>query len=168
MDNLPDEAASAFENAHSVFCTLGTTRKDAGNAEQFKKVDLHYVQLAAQAAKQAGVQHFSLCTVKGANANMWASSLSPFHALLYIKTKGQAEEAVKAQGFACVSIFRPGTLDRGQQARWNERLASRLMTTTPVKDVARAMVLDAEASRIGVQVYEEASIIDLVKSGALP
>ena len=27
MDNLPDEAASAFENAHSVFCTLGTTRK---------------------------------------------------------------------------------------------------------------------------------------------
>ena len=27
MDNLPDEAAAAFENAHSVFCTLGTTRK---------------------------------------------------------------------------------------------------------------------------------------------
>lgn len=27
MDNLPDEAASAFDNAHSVFCTLGTTRK---------------------------------------------------------------------------------------------------------------------------------------------
>ncbi len=27
MDNMPDEAASAFENAHTVFCTLGTTRK---------------------------------------------------------------------------------------------------------------------------------------------
>jgi len=80
----------------------------------------------------------------------------------------QAEEAVKAQGFAYVSIFRPGTLDRGKKARWNERLASRLMTTTPVKDVARAMVLDAEASRTGVHVYEEASIIDTVKSGTLP
>ncbi len=42
------------------------------------------------------------------------------------------------------------------------------MTTTPVKDVARAMVLDAEASRTGVHVYEEASIIDTVKSGTLP
>lgn len=42
------------------------------------------------------------------------------------------------------------------------------MTTTPVKDVARAMVLDAEASRTGVHVYEEASIIDAVKSGTLP
>ena len=80
----------------------------------------------------------------------------------------QAEEAVKAQGFARVSIFRPGTLDRGQNARWNERLASRLLTTTPVKDVARAMVLDAETSRTGVHVYEEASIIDAVKSGTLP
>jgi len=80
----------------------------------------------------------------------------------------QAEEAVKAQGFDRVSIFRPGALDRGQKARWNERLASRLTTTTPVKDVARAMVLDAEANRTGVQVYEEASIIDVVKSGTLP
>jgi hypothetical protein len=80
----------------------------------------------------------------------------------------QAEEAVKAQGFARVSIFRPGALDRGQKARWNERLASRLTTTTPVKDVARAMVLDAEANRTGVHVYEEASIIDVVKSGTLP
>lgn len=168
MDNLPDEAASAFENAHSVFCTLGTTRKDAGSAEQFRKVDLHYVQLAARAAKQAGVQHFSLCTSKGANVNMWASSLSPFHALLYIKTKGQAEEAVKAQGFARVSIFRPGALDRGPKARWNERLASRLTTTTPVRNVARAMVLDAEANRTGVHVYEEGSIIDAVKSGTPP
>lgn len=80
----------------------------------------------------------------------------------------QAEEAVKAQGFARVSIFRPGALDRGQKARWNERLASRLTTATPVKDVARAMVLDAEINRNGVHVYEEASIIGVVKSGTLP
>ena len=79
-----------------------------------------------------------------------------------------AEEAVKAQGFARVSIFRPGALDRGNKARWNERLASRLTTTTPVKDVARAMVLDAEANRTGVHVYEEASVIEAVKSGTLP
>lgn len=27
MDNLTTEAASAFQQAHTVFCTLGTTRK---------------------------------------------------------------------------------------------------------------------------------------------
>ena len=69
--------------------TLRTKSQAAGSAEQFKKVDLHYVQLAAQAAKQANVHHFSLCSAKGANANVWASDLAPFHGLLYAKTKGQ-------------------------------------------------------------------------------
>lgn len=67
--------------------------QDAGSAEQFRKVDLHYVKLTAQAAKQAGAQQFSLCTVKGANASVWANDLSPFHALLYMKTKGQVGPA---------------------------------------------------------------------------
>lgn len=31
MDNMPVEAASAFENAHTVFCALGTIRKVASN-----------------------------------------------------------------------------------------------------------------------------------------
>lgn len=31
-----------------------------------------------------------------------------FHGLLYMRTKGQAEEVVKAQGFASASIFRCG------------------------------------------------------------
>lgn len=61
----------------------------AGSAEQFRKVDLHYVKQAAQAAKQADVQQFSLCSAQGANANTWASDWMFAHALLYKKTKGQ-------------------------------------------------------------------------------
>lgn len=79
----------------------------------------------------------------------------------------QAEEAVKAQGFPSVSIFRPGPLDRGQKARWNEKLASKVVMTTPVKDVARAMMLDAEANLAGVTVYEEDSIRKAAQSGVL-
>lgn len=61
----------------------------AGSAEQFCRVDLHYVEQAAQAAQQAGVCQFSLCSAQGANANTWASNLTIAHALLYKKTKGQ-------------------------------------------------------------------------------
>ena len=79
----------------------------------------------------------------------------------------QAEEAVKAQGFPTVSIFRPGALDRGQKARWSEKVASKLLGMTPVHDVAKAMILGAQAGRTGVHVYEEASIVDIAKSGKL-
>jgi hypothetical protein len=61
------------------------------------QVDLGYVQEAAKLAKEAGVPHFSLMTARGANSKAWASDFSLFHGLLYMKTKGQAEEFVEAQ-----------------------------------------------------------------------
>jgi hypothetical protein len=36
----------------------------------------------------------------------WANDFPLFHGLLYAKTKGLAEEAVKAQGFANVALWR--------------------------------------------------------------
>ncbi len=74
---------------------------------------------------------------------------------------------MKAEGFPTVSIFRPGTLDRGPKARWNEKLASKLLTMTPVKDVATAMIVDAQASRPGLHVYEVASIFQAATTGKL-
>ena len=62
-----------------------------------KQVDFEYVKAAAELAKQAGVPQFSLLTAQGAKANVWAPYASPFHGLLYMQTKGRAEEAVKAQ-----------------------------------------------------------------------
>lgn len=55
---------------------------------------------------QAGVRHYSLVTAAGSNANIWACDFAPFHPLLYARTKGLAEEVVKRQGFASVSVFR--------------------------------------------------------------
>ena len=59
---------------------------------------------SAKAAKAAGVRHFSLVTSKGANASIPASYWLPMHPLLYLRTKGQAEEAVKAQA-RWISLF---------------------------------------------------------------
>ena len=60
---------------------------------------------SAKAAKAAGVRHFSLVTSKGANASLPASYWLPMHPLLYLRTKGQAEEAVKAQA-RWISLFK--------------------------------------------------------------
>lgn len=79
----------AFAGADAVFCALGTTRKAAGSAAAFKKVDLEYVSAGAQAAAAAGVRLFSLVSAQGANARVWASDAAPFHALLYTQTKGK-------------------------------------------------------------------------------
>ena len=76
------------------------------------QVDLTYVEETAQLAKAAGVRHFSLVSSESANPNMPASNFLPLHPLLFMRTKGQAEEAVKRCGFERVSIFRPGMLDR--------------------------------------------------------
>ena len=61
------------------------------------QVDLTYVEAAAKAAKAGGVRHFSLVTSKGASARLPAPRMAGLHPLLYLATKGRAEEAVKAQ-----------------------------------------------------------------------
>ena len=81
----------------------------------------------------------------------------------------QAEQAVQAENFPATSIFRPGKIDRGSKANTMERLGAVLpITSTPVRDVARAMVLDAEANKTGLHMYDEATIIHIAKLGKLP
>ncbi|KAI7835557.1 hypothetical protein COHA_010537 [Chlorella ohadii] len=144
MDKLETEGRAAFEGADSVFCCLGTTRPTAGSAEAFRKVDLHYVEAAARAAAACKVPHFGLVSAQGANAGVWSSDWKLFHGLLYMKTKGQAEEAVKAQRFPYASILRPGLLERGELARGMEKAVARLMSSVKVSQVAHCMIADAE------------------------
>lgn len=144
MDRMEEDAGVAFAGADSVFCCLGTTRGAAGTADAFRKVDLHYVEAAARAAAAGGVPHFSLVSAQGAKAGVWASDWKPFHGLLYMQTKGKAEEAVKGVGFRYTTILRPGLLDRGELARGNEKLVLKLMSNVSVAKVAQVMLTDAE------------------------
>ena len=61
----------AFRGGSALFCALGTTRADAGTAQAWRDIDVHCVQEAARAAKEACVSHFSLVTSVGANAKLW-------------------------------------------------------------------------------------------------
>lgn len=67
-----------FKEHDVCFCCLGTTRRDAGSDEAFRKVDLTYVLDSATKAKAAGVTQFSIVTAQGSD------SKSMF---LYMRTK---------------------------------------------------------------------------------
>lgn len=55
----------------------------------------------------------------------------------------QAEEAVKAQGFAYTTILRPGLLARGAKARTAERAFSLILKGVSVSQVAHVAVQDS-------------------------
>ncbi|CAM9823399.1 unnamed protein product [Pylaiella littoralis] len=131
-----------------VFYCLGTTRKDAGSAAAFKKVDLTYLESVCQLCRVAGVDHFSLVSSQGASAS------SP---LLYPKVKGQCEKVVQSAGYPHTSIWRPGLLGRGDKARVVEKMFRLLVTEMPVETLARAMVAEAE-SKLGAPPSEEATL----------
>ena len=94
-DHLPGFVADA------VVCTLGTTRKQAGSDAAFRKVDFDYVLAIAKAAREGGAMAFALTSSVGANA---ASSF------LYMRTKGEIEEAIAALGYASYTVVRPSGL----------------------------------------------------------
>eukprot|EP00735_Rhodelphis_limneticus_P008047 TRINITY_DN2079_c0_g1::TRINITY_DN2079_c0_g1_i2::g.21830::m.21830 TRINITY_DN2079_c0_g1::TRINITY_DN2079_c0_g1_i2::g.21830 ORF type:complete len:221 (-),score=38.68,sp/A1YER2/HTAI2_GORGO/37.10/9e-38,NAD_binding_10/PF13460.1/2e-16,Semialdhyde_dh/PF01118.19/6.8e-08,NmrA/PF05368.8/2e-07,NAD_binding_4/PF07993.7/0.0065,NAD_binding_4/PF07993.7/0.73,adh_short/PF00106.20/0.0012,adh_short/PF00106.20/81,Epimerase/PF01370.16/0.00012,Saccharop_dh/PF03435.13/0.00058,KR/PF08659.5/0.0057,KR/PF08659.5/6.2e+02,3Bet len=129
-----EKHAEKLKDHDVAFCCLGTTRKDAGSPEAFRKVDLEYVERFAKLAKAGGTKTFSLVSSQGADANSW---------FLYPQTKGQAEEAIQNLGFTNVQILRPGLLDREDKARWVEKVASCVVGSIPVQTVAKAMVYKA-------------------------
>jgi oxidoreductase len=79
MDHMEDKKASFADHDASFMC-LGTTRKDAGSAEAFRKIDLHWATKFANLSKEAGIPHFQLLTAQGSNKNSW---------FLYPQTKGE-------------------------------------------------------------------------------
>lgn len=58
--NLPEPVDLAF-------CCLGTTRKEAGSAEAFRRVDLDYVLAFAELARRHGCQRLVVVSSLGAN-----------------------------------------------------------------------------------------------------
>ena len=109
LDNPVDEA----------FCTLGTTMKQAGSREKFRKVDLDYVTSFARLAKTSGVGKFLVISSMGAN---------PKSSVFYNRIKGLAEEGLKNLGFKHLVILRPSLLlGKRPEPRFGERIGTIFM-----------------------------------------
>jgi uncharacterized protein YbjT (DUF2867 family) len=82
-------------------CCLGTTLRQAGSQEAFRRVDVDYVLAFARTAKAAQAQRFIVVSSAGAD---------PQSKSFYLRTKGEMEEAVERVGFASLDILQPGPL----------------------------------------------------------
>jgi uncharacterized protein YbjT (DUF2867 family) len=143
-----------------VFCCLGTTMKQAGSEEAFRRVDFTYVYELARLASRHRAGQFLLVSALGANRQS---------RVFYNRVKDEVEEAVRKLPFDGVHIFRPSLLlgDR-RESRPGERLAilagralgfvfvGPLGRYRPIaaRAVAAAMVRIAKEAARGVHVYE--------------
>lgn len=86
---------------HDLFCCLGTTIKKAGSKENFRKVDLEFPVKIAEIASKNEVPNFILISSIGAD---------PKSSNFYLRTKGEAEQAIQKLGFKKLVILRPSML----------------------------------------------------------
>ncbi|CAO1628494.1 unnamed protein product [Sympodiomycopsis kandeliae] len=94
--------------ADTVFITLGTTRKDAGSAEKFQRIDRDYVVKSAEAARNQEVngQQVVYCSAQAANPSSW---------FLYPRSKGETEQSLSALKYPITTHYRPGFLLNAQR-----------------------------------------------------
>ena len=140
-----------------VICALGTTIKQAGSREAFRRVDFDYPLAIGRLALQQGARHFLLVSALGAD---------PQSRVFYSRVKGELERAVLALGYKGVTIVRPSLLlgDR-HEFRLGEEIAKRFAWATPRKyrpvkarAVAAMLVNAAREDRPGPRIIESAEI----------
>ena len=153
-----------------VFCALGTTMRQAGSREAFRKVDFDAELACATITAHVGARQFLLVSSIGANAHS---------STFYLQVKGELEDAVKFLPFPSIHIFRPSFLvgDRGSE-RPVERVGTAVAKAldfafigkfkkySPVEasDLAAAMLTAARKSEAGVHFYEYEQILSSAKS----
>ena len=86
---------------HVGVCCLGTTRRQAGSEQEFRRVDVDYVLAFARTAKAAQAQRFVVVSSAGAD---------PQSKNFYLRTKGEMEAALANVGFVSLDILQPGPL----------------------------------------------------------
>jgi uncharacterized protein YbjT (DUF2867 family) len=110
-------AAEILEGTAVAFCCLGTTMRQAGSQDAFRRVDHDAVLAFGKAALERGARRFLLVSSVGARADS---------ANFYQRTKGEVEEALARLGFAQLTILRPSLID-DEGARRDYRAGERLV-----------------------------------------
>lgn len=106
FDHLPEDAP--WWAVDAVICTLGTTLRAAGSQAGFVAVDRDLPLRIARLARAAGATRFALNSSLGADA---ASKN------FYLRTKGEAEDAIGRLGYPGYTIVRPALIDTDRAER---------------------------------------------------
>lgn len=147
--------------ADDVFCCLGTTMKQEGSKEAFKRVDYEYPLQLAKSLKSSGANKFLLVSALGANKSS---------RIFYNEVKGLVEEAIGNLKYESYHIFRPSLLiGPRKESRVGEDAAKIVYSffgfLIPKKykgiesvKVARAMMTEAKSNKVGLHIYESAAL----------
>lgn len=158
-DQLP--AGASWWQADAAICTLGTTMKQAGSREAFRRVDHDYPLAVARLARRYGTPTYVL------NSAMGASSASRF---FYNRVKGELEEDLAGCGFESLTFVRPGLISGPRQdfragertAEWILKLLGpglpRRMRVSPADNLARAMLEAAVEAKPGVNIIRSEAL----------
>lgn len=140
------EKYSHLLHGDDLFCCLGTTISKAGSKEAFREIDFELILKIAKSASKNIVSSFSVISSLGANSKS---------SNLYLRTKGEMEEAVQKFAFKKISILRPSILLGGRKDfRFGEMVGKlfiqmlgfificglRKYKAIHAKDVAKAMI----------------------------
>jgi uncharacterized protein YbjT (DUF2867 family) len=145
--------------AEDVFCCLGTTIKQAGTQEAFRRVDHDYPVALAKAAAKSGAQRLLVVSALGANSRS---------GVFYNRVKGDMEAGVAAAGVPRTSFFRPSLLSgpRAEERRGEKIglvvgnvLGPLLGKYRPIHgDLVAAAMLKAAADDLPGRTYESDEI----------
>jgi uncharacterized protein YbjT (DUF2867 family) len=152
LDPPPEWAA-----VDQAFCALGTTIRDAGTQEAFRRVDFDYPLAIAKAARARGARHVLMVSALGASAGS---------SVFYSRVKGEIEAAVSALGFRSVTIARPSLLVGRVPPRRTERLGETIGFLVPrrwrpvhASSVARRLMEAALRDEPGVRILENPDLL---------
>ena len=148
------EAALEFGDDLEGFSVLGV---GAGTAklsiDEHRAVDVALNEAFARALRDSGkVRHLAFMSAVGADPTAKSSGSGAAGMSRYNRVKGEAEEAVRANGPAIVSVFRPAMIIGSQHTPWLLEKALPLFSfltpakykSSSVEQIAKAMVATAK------------------------
>ena len=142
---------------NQIICTLGTTIRQAGSQQAFRRVDFDYPMNIARLGLAHGASHFLLVSAMGASTSS---------RVFYSRVKGELEEAVASLGYYHLTIVRPSLLlGERSEFRFGEEVAKRFAFLLPrsyrpisARIVAAALVWAARSDQRGTHIIENCSL----------
>jgi uncharacterized protein YbjT (DUF2867 family) len=162
---LLNEQEDIFKVSH-VVCALGTTMRQAGDRQSFRRVDYYYPLSLARLGLTGGARHFLLVSALGAN---------PQSRIFYNRVKGEIEDALRKLSYGSLTILRPSLLmGERNEFRLAERVAQAFGRFVPsrfrpiaARDVAKGLVRAAHEDVPGVRVIESHELREWVKADSV-
>jgi uncharacterized protein YbjT (DUF2867 family) len=170
FDRLEKEVEGELFKDADVFCSLGTTIKQAGSQEAFRRVDYDYPLALGRVARQNGAAGFIIVSAMGS---------SDRSRMFYNRVKGETERDLALLGLSRLVVLKPSLMfgDRTEN-RPGERAAIvifRLFGALMIgplarykaiesRKVAQAMILAARREGPRLEVLESEEISALTAS----